>query len=83
MSSQEEREELSKLKGAKDAMAVALSLIDRLEATLKEQMSFTVNLRKTLGTDLHANFYRDGSYKILPIFSVIDEQIEIIKKQLN
>lgn len=83
MTNAEEREQLAKLKGAQSAMSVALSRIDRLEALLADQMNFTTNLRKTLGTDLHASFYRDGGYKVLPIFAVLDEQIEKIKKQLT
>lgn len=82
MTNAEEREQLAKLKGASAAMSVALSRIDRLEASLADQMNFTQNLRRTLGTDLHASFYRVGDYKVLPIHSVLDEQIEKIKKQL-
>jgi len=82
MTNQEEREELEKLKGAQNAMLVALSRIDRLEALLVGQMNFTQNLRKTLGTDLYANFYRLGKYEVLPIHNVLDEQVEKIKKKL-
>lgn len=83
MTNAEEREQLAKLKGAQSAMSVALSRIDRLEAMLTEQMTFSQNLRKTLGTDLHASFYRAGDYKVMPIHAVLDEQIEKIKKQLT
>lgn len=83
MTNAEEREQLAKLKGAQGAMSVALSRIDRLESMLSDQMAFTQNLRKTLGTDLHASFYRVGDYKVLPIHAVLDEQVEKIKKQIG
>jgi len=78
----DEKEQLAKLKGAHTAMAVALAKIERLERILEDQAYFTTGLRKTIGTDLHANFYRDGVYKVLPIFGVLDEQIAKITKSL-
>jgi len=78
-----DKEQLAKLKGAQAAMSAALNRIDRLERALGLQRDFVQNLRKTLGTDLHASFYRMGDYKVLPIHAVLDEQIDSIKKELS
>ena len=79
---QSDKEAVAKLTGAKAAMETALRRISTLEATLADQVNFMANMRKTVGTELYAQFYEAGAYKVRPFFSVLDDQINALKERL-